>query len=296
MNIETAELLRRINNDFYRKHCDSFSSSRHAPWAGWKQCFAAVREARPEIFGVDDGLCSGGSTAQLDPGAPAAGCSAVASGTSARADDMRASLSVLDVACGNLRFETFCAEALSEVDLAFYAIDNCDSLAAEALSSCARPVRYQSFDVLESLARGVDLADAWEAPACDLVVSFGFMHHVPLLEQREALLAALVSKARPGGQVAVSFWQFLNSPDLAEKANATHERAVAELGLPTLDEGDFMLGWMNAPGEYRYCHNFSEAEIDALAASVAGKARVAARFSADGRTQNLNSYLVLQVI
>lgn len=61
------------------------------------------------------------------------------------------------------------------------------------------------------------------------------------------------------------------------------------------NEGDYLLGWRNTPGAYRYCHSFSDEETDSLVASVADKAKCVARFRADGRTGNLNEYLVLQV-
>ena len=100
---------------------------------------------------------------------------------------------------------------------------------------------------------------------------------------------------RPGGFVIVSLWRFLENPPLARKAEATHEHALAELGLPPLDAGDRLLGWRDEPGAYRYCHSFTDGEIDALAASVGHAATEVARFRADGRDGALNSYLVLQV-
>jgi hypothetical protein len=121
------------------------------------------------------------------------------------------------------------------------------------------------------------------------------MHHVPLAEHRAAILAALVEQTRPGGFVAVSFWQFLNDETRAFKAQATQARALQELGLPQLGDNDFLLGWKNTPGTYRYCHSFTDAEIDQLAESVARRASTLARFTADGRTGKLNSYLILRV-
>lgn len=61
------------------------------------------------------------------------------------------------------------------------------------------------------------------------------------------------------------------------------------------NEGDYLLGWRNLPGVYRYCHSFSDEEIDSLVTLVADKAKCVARFRADGRTGGLNEYLVLQV-
>ncbi len=181
------------------------------------------------------------------------------------------SLRVLDLACGNLRFERFLVERAGSVRA--WACDNCDELVPDP--PC--PTTYQHVDLATS-------PHEVAAPACDLAVSFGFMHHLPTVHAREELLATLAEHTRPGGWVAVSFWQFAQDPRLAAKA-----RPVAD-GEP----GDFTLGWQNDPTAQRYCHSFEEAEIDDLAASVANMAREGTRFHADGKSGRLNRYLVLQ--
>ena len=295
LNAEIARKLCALTSAFYEAHAESFSATRHAPWAGWRRCLDLAREA-----GV--------------------------------AGEGRRALSVLDVACGNLRFEDFLAKELPATDLAIHAVDGCDDLVASAArafglddarggsglvgasidaptaivgglasgdatgpSTCRRGgVAYRHLDVIDALFSG-DLAERLSVPPCDLSVSFGFMHHVPLPAQREAALSTLVERTRPGGLVAVSFWRFLNSEALAAKARETHARACADLGLPELAPGDFMLGWKDEPGAYRYCHSFSEEEIDRLLASVSDRADVLACFDADGRTGDLNEYVVLRV-
>ncbi|NTU88381.1 MAG: class I SAM-dependent methyltransferase [Actinobacteria bacterium] len=257
MNAETVETLCKLNNDFYRNHADSFSATRKSPWSGWERCLDIVR-----------GDCL------LDP---------------TRVSDSP-TLSVFDLACGNLRFEAFLASALEPARIVFYAVDNCDSLVPNTLS-----VNYQTLDILAVLRDGLCINDKLEAPVCDLSVSFGFMHHVPLEEYREEVLRSLIRQTRSGGYVMVSFWQFCKNAEMAEKAQVTNARALEELGLPELDSGDYLLGWKNMPGEYRYCHNFSEPEIDVLVASVAELASEVSRFEADGRTGNLNTYLILKV-
>ena len=237
----------------------------------------------------------------------------------------RPALSVFDLACGNLRFEAFLAKELADTDLAFHTADDCDALVKGAPwrpdpadgaalgNRVAGSIRWhhQSLDVLAALDAegrsggaaldaeapdgGPALTEALQAPRCDLAVSFGFLHHIPLPRWREELLAALAAKVRPGGFVIVSLWRFLENPLLARKAEATHEHALAELGLPPLDAGDRLLGWRDEPGAYRYCHSFTDGEIDALAASVGHAVTEVARFRADGRDGALNSYLVLQV-
>jgi SAM-dependent methyltransferase len=234
--------------------------------------------------------------------------------------DDRQSLLVLDLACGNLRFERFLSAALPKLAIDFYAVDNYAEGAAAGGGAVVQAdsrgaaggggrsdsrgvaqtpsLHYQSLDILEALASGGPLSERLEAPSCDLAVAFGFLHHIPLPEQRQAVLASLIEHTRPGGYVAVTFWQFLQNQALAKKARAAHQRALAELqlkGLDALEKNDCLLGWQDTPGAYRYCHSFSQTEIDLLAAAVAPQATPVARFNADGRTNNLNTYLILRV-
>lgn len=196
-------------------------------------------------------------------------------------------LRVLDLACGNLRFERFLAD--EGVELQVWAVDNCDQLVALGRNDGAQTLRlatvsYQHLDVLEVLLAGATLTDQLNVPPCDLSVSFGFMHHVALPEHRQAILRALVGCTRSGGLIALSFWQFTRDQRLLAKAEP----------LEGGDEGDYLLGWQNEREAYRYCHSFSEAEIDALAQSCAGLAHEVARYSADGKTGTLNRYLLLR--
>jgi len=198
---------------------------------------------------------------------------------------------VFDLACGNLRFEAFLDAALPGAAITFHAVDTCNSIVPQTPS-----VQYQNLDILGVLQKGLCLSDQLTAPLCDLSVSFGFMHHVPLQEYREKILSSLVRQTRPGGYVIASFWQFLNNEAMGDKARITHRYALKELGLQELDDNDYLLGWKNIPGAYRYCHSFSEPEIDQLTKSIAKEAAVVSRFVSDGRTNNLNTYVVLRVL
>ena len=198
---------------------------------------------------------------------------------------------VADVACGNMRFERFLAE--TGVAAQVRAVDLCDALSAGAYINNVS-ISYERLDIVATLAHEGALERVVGTSRFDLAVCFGFMHHLPLLEQRERLLRALANCARPGGFVAVSFWQLSKSERLLAKAKATTERAGAGLGLDGLGPGDYLLGWQERDDVFRYCHDFSEDEIDGLAAAVSPTAREIARFSADGATGNLNRYLILQ--
>ncbi|MBQ9005095.1 MAG: class I SAM-dependent methyltransferase [Atopobiaceae bacterium] len=203
-----------------------------------------------------------------------------------------ASLKILDLACGNLRFERFLVGAFPDTPLDVHAYDECDPLVGEADIPGAT-VHFRHLDVAETLFAHGDLGDALGAEECDLAVCFGFMHHVPLPAQRESILATLVEAVRPGGLVAVSFWQLSNSPRLLKKAEEVTALASERLDIEGLAKGDYLLGWQDRTDVLRYCHDFDEEEVDALAGAVSPAAREAARFSADGKEGNLNRYLIL---
>jgi len=252
MDAQTAEKLIQLNNDFYQQHGSSFAATRLSPWAGWQQCLDFLMNA----------------------------------------DDFSGqAFSVLDLACGNLRFARFLFAALAKSQITYFAVDNNPSAVPEMSS-----VNYQNLDILRVLLDNLPLGNQLEAPLCDLSLAFGFLHHIPGWQMRLTLLESLIQQTRCSGYVLVSFWQFMSNPQLAAKAHDTHHQALAELGSLALDENDYLLGWQNTPGAYRYCHSFTDYEIDRLIDSLTGQARLLQRFSADGRTGDLNSYLVLQVL
>lgn len=247
-----------LTGEFYRANAESFSQTRQSSWQGWVRLLEVMG-----LAGEKKPLC------------------------------------MLDLACGNLRFERYLAGALPNRMLSGYAVDNCDPLVEAGERSEFGPlsrIAFQNLDVIARLSGG-RLWESLEAPDAsrDLAVSFGFMHHVPLECWRAELLRTLIAKVRPGGFVAVSFWRFLNSDKLARKAQETTIRARAELVIPELPPNDYLLGWQDTQGLYRYCHHFDELEIERLLAAVADSAELVSRFEADGKTGNLNEYVVLRV-
>ena len=253
MDPRTVDMLRQLNDDFYRRCAPSFSDTRQAPWEGWRACLPLLREA-----GRDDG----------------------ASGRK---------LELLDVACGNGRFEAFLAMA----------VDDCDELMAGAHVPGAT---FKRFDALESLAAGC----AWreELPVADVAVSFGFLHHIPSRALRERALTELLDLVRPGGIAIASLWCFLEDERLARKAERSHPAALAALASEAqacnidlaseLEPGDRFLDWQNAGDLWRYCHSFDDAQADGLAAAVGDRADEVARFRSDGKSGRLNIYLAFR--
>lgn len=197
-------------------------------------------------------------------------------------------VSVLDVACGNLRFETYLAQRL-DADVVFYAIDSCP-----ALVPSDSPARFLDLDVIAGL-RDESLLQAIEPiPPCDLVCSFGFFHHVPTQNLRFSLLDALISKTSPGGFVLISLWRFERDERLRAKAEKATERARSHHLALDLEEGDWLLGWQDSDDAFRYCHSFSDDDVAALIEHAKPDARLVGSFQADGKHYDLNDYLVFK--
>lgn len=293
MDTSTILALIELNNEFYARHAESFSATRSAPWDGWGALVRILGERGWELPALPQG--TRGEAPRCSGRAPA----------------------ILDLACGNLRFERFLTEALPGSRFEFHAVDSCPALANGAggeLASCT----FHPRDILESLMSGDELIAG--VPACRLSVCFGFMHHVPSAELRQKVLDALLGHTAPERLIVLSFWQFMNDDRLARKAARADEalrmaiaqqagaggaaiesRADDTLGttplgidIAQLDENDHFLGWQADPSPLRYCHHFDEREIDDLAASVGTGAREVARYSADGASGTLNRYLVLE--
>ena len=262
MDEGTARQLAALTAEFYRTQAAAFSATRSRPWPGWKRL---VQEARLR--------------------------------------DARA-LQVLDVACGNGRFGRFLHAELPGCTLAVHGVDSCAELAAScggpsggasAVHEQASPAigSFQQLDVVGALLEGKPLCRQLSAPACDLSVSFGFLHHVPCAECRVRLLQTLAAKTRPGGCVAVSLWKFMDDARLAAKAEEATRHALACYPALELDDGDYLLGWQQAEGVFRYCHHFKAHEADGLARALDGSCTLLARFASDGRgSAGLNEYLL----
>lgn len=306
MTRTTMRALCQLNTEFYKRNAASFSQTRTAPWEGWRRCMAAC--------GFDD-------SDEAALGQP---------------ENAQTADSVLDIACGNLRFEAFLANTYPHIDWSFFAVDNCEPLVASGQEDIAKKVHFTCEDIVSNLLEALPAAEPANIPALaaatpfDLVVSFGFLHHIPSFDLRRQFLLEALSQVKPGGYLVVSFWQFLNDHAKRAKIEQTHVEALAlfagcaetrtndrealDRGVGSsssdnpnpsclkppaffagsLEPNDYFLGWKNEPGNYRYCHHFSNEEIDRIIAALAPHATVVESFSADGKPGNLNRYVVFK--
>ncbi|MBQ6454628.1 MAG: hypothetical protein IJJ32_00870 [Eggerthellaceae bacterium] len=274
MNTETALFLNELNQRFYDACASSFSDTRSAAWPGWRTCLDTADAMRTD------------------------------------GDIIR----ILDVACGNMRFESFLSDEMGDYPFAVCAIDACESLARTGSEAFGLSVRFAgevdqpllagslalgemmfcTCDVVSRLLAGAPMGFS----GFDIAACFGFLHHVPGRKARADLLNRLCDVVRPGGEVAVSLWRFMEDERLARKAAETTELARIDLAdafdFDMLEQGDAFLGWQERSGVYRYAHSFSDEDVEALIEEISPRAELVARFRSDGRSGALNEYLVLR--
>jgi len=196
--------------------------------------------------------------------------------------------SVLDVGCGNGTL----AQALDASGFSgrYLGLDMSEDLLADARQGLEEPADGSySF-------QHADLADPdWfkNIPGnnYEWLVSFAVLHHLPGKDLRVQTVSGFASLVSPESRVAVSVWQWHNSPRLRKRV-----LPWAEVGLAPeeLEEGDVLLDWR--AGEtigIRYVHTFNEAEITTLAQSAGF--RVNETFYSDGKTGDLALYQVWQL-
>lgn len=263
MDNKTAHTLVKLNNAFYAHVHDSFSRTRQAPWNGWKRLVEEI----PESFWK------------------------------------HSPLTILDLACGNGRFEHFLAERYPHIHLQAECIDSCDELvsAASLQTLSNTELHFHHWDILGNL----DTPPS-NLPQVNLGVCFGFFHHIPRIEWRERVLTYLISQTTPKGYIVLSFWSFLNDEHFAHKARQTHARAIQwfnehptmsddPIDISQLQTNDLFLSWQHNDGVYRYCHSYTSEEIDKLLATLPSSVSVVSRYFADGKNNNLNEYVILHV-
>jgi tRNA (uracil-5-)-methyltransferase TRM9 len=192
---------------------------------------------------------------------------------------------ILDVGCGNGTL----ARALQKAGFAghYVGLDMSGGLLeqAEVLTNATATGTYEFQQV--NLAE-----DDWYHPfrgsTFDWLVAFAVLHHIPGEDLRRGTVETFADLVSPEGRVAVSVWQWQNSPRLRKRV-----LPWSKVGLDPekLDEGDVLLDWRASDSiGLRYVHTFTEASLAQLGESVGFK--ILDTFYSDGRTGNLALYQV----
>lgn len=182
-------------------------------------------------------------------------------------------LNVLDIACGNGRFYQYLTENLDR-SIGYLGVDNNDYMLVEALLKYKLP-EFRSLDALNNLN---EVENQY-----DLITVFGLTHHIPGKEFRMSWFKQLPNLLNNNGILIVTFWN-LSEDDRFKKAQKSED----------LEEDDYFYGWGDSKDK-RYVHIYSEDEINHIKEMFAQQnLKLVDEFYSDGKTENLNRYLIFQ--
>lgn len=342
MKKTTIQTLIELTSEFYAHEAQSFSDSRKQPWDGWHEAMDYLRTRALPPFGTRTG-CNAGDGYGADAATRAAGKTTTQP------------FCCIDVACGNLRFLHFlCAymqaatptknashntPAPQSNTFLYIGIDKQPELTARGIAAMgdvamrdaekqtaptqAVPhITLYTHDILSCALEGTPALPCLTHKA-DMLVCFGFMHHIPSAALRAHVLAELCAQIKPGGVMILSFWCFAQSAEGSAKATRETMHAFealtarAESGAEGSAKGDveggvkgaaankpllnaedfepndFMLGWKHTQGVMRYAHSFTEAEALQLIAGVS-QLSYCTHWYADGKNNRSNLYVIAQ--
>ncbi len=204
---------------------------------------------------------------------------------------------ILDVGCGNGRFAQFLATKTA-ADFSYTGIDSNTSLLEKAVESLKNIPRIKSqntiqLDLLANLiSKQSSISNIISDKKYSHICVFGLLHHIPDQENVENFITDIAQLLKPNGHLILSFWQPLNHPErFLHKQLSTSEFNIEKSELA---ENDLLLGWQTNTKVARYCHSFTNAEIKQILSKLSSRLTLINSFQADGKSGDLNQYLVLQ--
>lgn len=204
---------------------------------------------------------------------------------------------VLDLACGNGRFAEFLLKKGLKID--YLGLDfNQDLLNFAQKNNALKNISQENkIEFLQA-----DLLENWQENITknfDLIVSFGFLHHIPNYKKRLDFFrktAEILGKNdnQENKKMAVfTTWNFLKNKNLSQRIVAKNGEKYADF---ILQENDFILDWQrgnHTQNTHRFCHFYSEKELKILCEQASLK--IIKHFQADGKNAD-NDYWVLAKI
>lgn len=193
--------------------------------------------------------------------------------------------SILDVGCGNGTL----ARALIKNGFsgAYLGVDMSEGLLSQAKHLTGDPTEgHFAFKMVD--LSGENWLDTVPRQSYDWLTCFAVLHHLPGASYRQQLVMNFVKLTANKSRIAISVWQWQNSPRLRKRVVPW---STLGLNQDDLEAGDVLMDWRagNAPG-LRYVHTFDDRELAHLAEGAG--LRVTESFYSDGKQGNLALYQV----
>lgn len=263
MNLSTVNQLTTLNKQFYSSVANDFSQTRQQPWAGWLKL-------KPIINSLDTPI------------------------------------SILDLACGNGRLATFLKDEVTQ-PWSYLGIDanqQLIELAKQQTQEYSQRISFLNLDLISSLQneenffndtyhffRPDDKIQTFDLvpQTPNLVISFGFWHHIPSRLLRVTFLKTLSKTLQPGGTAIITAWQFINNETLM---NRSIDSETIGIDADQLEPNDYLLNWQRGNQAIRYCHyddlNSFQAQLNETNLELQDY------WYADGKGDHQNLYVQLQ--
>lgn len=246
----TINRLNQLNKKFYEVVAEEFNETRLKAWDGWEKMFE--------------------SSAFVD------------------LINSHKKLFVLDMGCGNGRFAHFLAS--KNLRLRYLGVDSNKDLLNKGrehdlFKNDEDNFRLEKFDVVENLLEAEDDSKGMDYGEFDLVVAFGFLHHLPSFELRKKFMQMLAKQIDSEGLVVVAAWRFDRDENLMKRQQKFSD---FEFENDEVENGDYLLDWQRGENAVRFCHLILPEEMSDLIKN-AGLVLVDS-FSCDGKSNNLNDY------
>lgn len=193
--------------------------------------------------------------------------------------------SILDVGCGNGTL----ARILSARSYrgSYLGVDMSKELLVNAKKLLENPSQGDFHFHVIDLSKN-EWHQALPVKSFDWLVSFAVLHHIPGKKLRQDIVRSFASLTSKESYVALSVWQWQNSPRLSKRILPWSTVGLTE---EAVDEGDVLLDWRARETiGLRYVHTFNEAELAALAEQAGFT--VVENFYADGKSGDLALYQI----
>ena len=194
---------------------------------------------------------------------------------------------VLDLGCGQGR-----VVAMLPAGCEYVGVDFSTEMLAIAERS-ANIETVESLSIKPCFITGDLLDPEWPASLpsgyYDWVILRAVLHHIPGMENRQAVVTRASRYLAPRGRLLIANWQFLEIERLRRRLLPWD---VIGLQADDVESGDYLLDWQREGYGIRYVHLIDEDETISLATDAG--LTIETLFRADGHNNNLTLYAVLR--